>query len=81
MLATSQRIDEELKKYKQCKSGSQLEKIDIPGTKVTIFCDISIGMPRPFLTKPFRRAAFNSIHNLAHPGIKATIKLMSQRYV
>jgi len=40
-----------------------------------------MGIPRPFLTRFFRRAAFNSIRNLAYPGIKEMIKLISQRYV
>jgi len=51
MLAISQEINEELKKYKQGKSGLRFEKINVPGTGVTIFCDTSIGTPRPFLTK------------------------------
>jgi len=79
-LATAQETDEELKKYNQSKSGLRLEKIDVSRTGVTIFCDTSIETSRSFLTKSFRRAAFNSIH-LAHLGIKATIKLISQRYV
>jgi len=81
MLASSQEIDEELKKFKQGKSGLRLEKIDFLGTGVIVFCDTSIGTLRPFLTKPFQRNAFNNIHNLAHPGIKVTIKIISQRYV
>jgi len=81
MQAKSQKTDEELKKFKQSKSGLRLEKIDFLGTGGTIFYDTSIGTPRPFLIKSFQLTEFNSIHNLTHPGIKATIKLISQRYV
>jgi len=76
-LAKSQETDEELKKYDQHESGLRLEQIDVPGIEVAVFC----GTPRPFLNKSFRHAAFSSIHNLAHPGMKVMIKLISQRYV
>ena len=36
---------------------------------------------RPYLTAPFRRAVFNTLHGLSHAGIKATVKLVTQRYV
>lgn len=36
---------------------------------------------RPFITKPFRRAAFNSVYRLLYPWIKATKKLVKQRFV
>jgi len=78
MLAKLQEIDEELKKFKQGKSRLRLEKINFLETGITIFGNTSIGTPRPFLTKPFRCTAFDSIHNLAHPGIKAMIKLISE---
>jgi len=42
---------------------------------------MATGTNRPFLTKQFRRAAFDIIHNLAHSGIKTTAKLIAQRYV
>jgi len=38
-------------------------------------------MARPFVTKPFRRTVFNIIHRLAHPDVKATVKLVKQRFV
>jgi len=80
-LAESQEKDDELKKYVQGESGLRLEKVEIPGTAVAVYCDATAPTPRPFLTGPFRRAAFDLIHNLAHPGIRATGKLVAQRYV
>jgi len=80
-LAKSQETAKELKRFDQVESGVRLENIDIPGIGIAVFCDTSMGTPRSFLTKHFRCAVFNSIHNLAHPEIKTTIKLMSQRYV
>jgi len=52
-LATSQETDKELKKHDQDESGLRLEKIDVPGTGVAVFCDTSMGTLRLLLTRPF----------------------------
>ena len=36
---------------------------------------------RPFITKEFRRTAYNAVHRPAHPGAKATIRLATERFV
>ena len=38
-------------------------------------------MIRSFLPAAFRKVAFNNLHNLSHPGIKATVKLIKERFV
>ena len=38
-------------------------------------------MPRPLVPKKFRRNVFDSLHSLSHPGIRATQKLITDRYV
>lgn len=43
--------------------------------------DISTGMFRPFVPTPLRRTIFDHIHNLAHPGTRATRRLISSRYI
>ena len=59
----------------------QLEKHLIPGPSVGMYCDTSSGKPRPYVPSPLRRQIFNSLHSLSHPGIKASAKLVSQRFV
>ena len=44
-------------------------------------CDVSAGRPRPVVPPTFRRMVFNSFHSLSHPGIRATQKLISTRFV
>lgn len=80
-LAASQQKDEELEAYLQREFGLQLNKVLIPGSAVSVYCDTATATFRPFLTKPYRRTAFNTVHNLAHSGIKSTGKLVAQRYV
>lgn len=36
---------------------------------------------RPFVPSQFRKSIFRSLHNLSHPGIRATKKLVLDRYV
>ena len=46
-----------------------------------LICDFITGAPRPQLPPPFRYASFTAVHTLGHPGIKATKRLMSARWV
>lgn len=80
-LAKSQATDSELKNLLQNGSSLSLTKISPPEAKSAIYCDVSTGKPRPYLTPSFRRTAFNQLHNLSHPGIRATTRLVSERFV
>jgi hypothetical protein len=59
----------------------RLEKLPVPGTTVSIYCDMSAGMPRPYVPASLRLQVFRSIHELSHPGKKTTAKLIAQRFV
>ena len=37
--------------------------------------------PRPLVPRSFQRQVFETIHNLAHPSRKSTVKLVSQKFV
>lgn len=80
-LVRSQNDDEELERFLHREIGLKLEKIQIPGTGVKIYCNTATSTSRPFLTGPFCRVALDSVHGLAHPGIRATGRLVAQRYV
>lgn len=80
-LAASQELDAELANLIRNGSGLTLKKICLPDTNALVYCDISTGKPRPYLTPPFRREAFNKVHNLSHPGARATTRLVMDRFV
>lgn len=80
-LAADQANDMELEKCLQGGSNLQLRKVRIPGIDTQLYCDLSTNRARPFVTTKFRSEAFNAVHQLAHPGIKATVKLITERYV
>jgi hypothetical protein len=80
-LATAQTSDDELRKLLQSNTVLRLEKQHIPGTMVSIYCDTFAGKPRLYIPAPLRLQVLQSVHNLSHPGTKATAKLVTQRFV
>ncbi|BHF62295.1 hypothetical protein SprV_0200527700 [Sparganum proliferum] len=62
-------------------SGLQLQELPLTTGNGTILCDISTPSHRPFVPPSLRRKVFSSLHNLSHPGSRATDKLVSDRFV
>ena len=79
-IALQQKTDPELCKLRES-SSLQFEEVPILTSHNTIICDTSTGHPRPYVTPEFRRNIFDSIHNLSHPGIRATQRLITHRFV
>ena len=48
---------------------------------VQLLCDISTGHVRPLIPTEDRQMVFEAIHNVAHPGTRATRRLVSARVV
>lgn len=88
-LSQSQKLDDELWKLLQSssdknglqRSSLRLERVVVPGTDTTLICDMSTGKRRPYVTPSFRRPTFNQLHNLSHPGARATIQLITERFI
>jgi len=82
-LAKAQEQDEELQRILQdTQTGLKLKKVSIPGTEAEIYCDIKTRIPRPYVTQPYRKQAFASLHGIKGvKRVKATIKLVTERYV
>ena len=81
-MAEAQTSDAELLTYLGNSATSlKLNKILIPDTNVKLFCDISTGKIRPFVPAAQRKTIFDALHNISHPGRKATVKLIADRFV
>ena len=80
-MANAQKEDPALDQLQTESSSLDLQPIPLPFTEVTLVCDMSTGIPRPFVPEAFRRKVFDSLHGLSHPGIRATQKLITTRYV
>ena len=80
-LAAAQRDDPELLKLQSSPSSLTLHDTPLPMSETTLVCDTSTGIPRPFVPAQFRHAVFDSLHSLSHPGIRATQRLLTARFV
>ena len=81
-MAISQSNDPETHACRTALTGLNL--VDIPISQEaehTLLCDISLGHPRPWVPKEWRKFIFDTTHGLLHPGVKATSRLISSRYV
>ena len=63
------------------RTNSSLLLEDVPVGHLTICCDTSGGQRRPLIPLLWQRRVFDSIHSLAHPGIRATRRLLTARFV
>nr|VZI45144.1 unnamed protein product [Spirometra erinaceieuropaei] len=62
-------------------SGLHLQELPLTTGNSTILCDVSTPSHRLFVRPSLRRKVFSSLHNLSHPGSRATDKLVSDRFV
>ena len=81
-LAQAQTGDSELQALLNSSSTSlHLTALPLPASSSTITCDMSTGSPRPFVPVPLRRIVFTALHSLSHPGVQATQRLITERFV
>ena len=81
-IAKTQANDPQLKALQSSSSSTLVvEPVTIPDCEFPLLCDTSTGTQRPIVPRPWRRIAFDSLHGLSHPGIRATQKLVTSRFV
>lgn len=78
-LAIAQQQDQEVGNLMK-QANLQMKMVEIPGTDCSLLCETSTAQARPYLPKEFRMTAFQRIHNLSHPSIRTTRKLMAQKF-
>ncbi|CAH8534467.1 unnamed protein product [Dicrocoelium dendriticum] len=79
-LATTQHQDKQFLQQLR-ETNLQVKPIQLPDSSDVLMCDVSTGKPRPVVPPTYRRIIFDSLHGLSHPGIRATRKLISDRFV
>ena len=80
-MAAAQDEDLDLWQLQSSPSSLILESRPVPGSDATIICDVSTGVPRPVVPASFCYQVFTSLHSLSHPGVQATQKLITTRFV
>ena len=73
-IAKMQITDEEIKEYSEKLTDFPLQK------DLSIKCDTSTYHPRPFIPHQLRKSIYSNLHNLSHPGVKGSLRLIKSRY-
>eukprot|EP00794_Sanderia_malayensis_P015573 gene15573-biopygen13284 len=79
-LATAQQNDTELSTLHESTS-LNLQAVSLPFSTGSIICDVSTPHPRPYVPTSFRRRIFDHLHSPSHPGVRATQRLFTDRFV
>ena len=80
-MARAQQMDAGVQAYRTAITRLVFADIPIPGTNTTLLCDTSTGVSQPVVPLSWRRVVFDAIHGLAHPGIRASRKMVAARFV
>ena len=80
-IAHLQDSDEEIHALRTATTALKLADVLVHADQTTLLCDISQQNPRPYVPKTMRREVFSSVHNLSHPGINSTSKLVAECFV
>lgn len=79
-IADAQQNDPELNLLRESEV-LRFKNITLPDCNKPIQCDISTGIARPYVPERFREHIFATLHNLSHPGIRASVKLVRSRFI
>ncbi|CAK9832763.1 Transposon Ty3-I Gag-Pol polyprotein [Anthophora retusa] len=81
-IVAAQKSDEELKTLLRSQEHSlQMQRITWPDEEEGIFCDVAHGRARPYIPGCLRKKVFDSLHGLSHPGVRATKKPVTRKFV
>ncbi|GFU34035.1 transposon Tf2-6 polyprotein [Trichonephila clavipes] len=80
-IAETQQTDQELHTLIASGTSLELKKVTFPNSSTEIMCDLSTGTARPYIPKQHRQDVLSAMHNLSHPGISRSVRLMKQRFV
>ena len=73
-IAMLQSEDEEISQYEE-----RLKRYPL-SQEQSLLCDTSTSHPRPYIPKSLRNTIMHEHHSLCHAGVKATLKILKQRY-
>lgn len=81
-MAVDQANDNELQQLLTSSTSLKLVLKQTPLAAKPLYCDVSMdGKIRPFVPEKHRNSVLQFLHSIAHPGIRATRRLLSDRFV
>ena len=63
------------------RSNSKMQIKHVKIDNVEVYCDLSTGVLRPLVPVAERKTIFTAIHGLAHPGVRATRRMLTSRFI
>ena len=79
-ISETQEKDEELRKLLNNRDSPNIKLENIKFLGFSIISETSGANIRPYIPKPLRRCIFNSVHDISHPGVLASKRLVTERY-
>lgn len=79
-MADAQQEDPALATFRTSSHSLQLRDARLASGR-TLLVDDSTGVPRPWVPTALRRPIFRLMHDLTHPGVRATTQLITERFV
>jgi len=80
-MARAQQADTELQALRSASTGLTLADVHFQAAGTTLLCDVSGPNARPLVPTSWRKSVFDLVHGLSHPGMRASQKLMSAKFV
>ena len=80
-LSADQVLDTEFTRLRHSKSSTMNLNYSKLSDNNLIWCDVSTGYIRPYITAKFRKQVFSNLHGLGHPSHRATKPLINTRFV
>ena len=80
-MAELQQQETETTAYRTSVTALRWEEIDVDDGHRKLLYDISKGVPRLLVPAEMRREVFELVHGLSHPGTRATVRIMTDRFV
>lgn len=80
-LSIRQQQSPEIKAYRMAITGLQLRDVTLSPGGPSLLCNLSTGNPQPVNPPAARRLAFDLLHGLSHPGVRATQQLVGDWFV
>merc|ERR1712015_275779 len=81
LIAVEQEREDSLTRFVNDHTGKlQFKRVGLPDDPHTVIYEMSTGTPRPLIPPGRCRAVVEQLHGIAHPGVKATLHLVKERF-
>ena len=80
-LSRTQQTDDSIITLLRTYHSLKIVRESMSGCDQPLLGDIYLGVFRPLVPVGFRKKTFDTLHSLSHPGVRASQKLVGQRFV